>query len=121
MRGVSKAKEAIPFVARLVLESVAFLYSKANEALQAHFAAAANRMNIPQEIPVRSPRQFRRMRPRFVSMCVGVALIMGMGAPAGWGQQAPEKPRDLELSRGVRPWEFLAVTGTRVGLLANER
>jgi hypothetical protein len=41
MRGALEAKEAIPFVARLVLESVAFLYSQANEALQANDAAAA--------------------------------------------------------------------------------
>src|SRR5467141_3102488 len=120
MRGVSRAKEAIPFVARLVLESVAFLYSKANEALQAHFAAAANRMHIPQEIPVRSPRQLRRMRLRFFGMCAAVTLIIGIGASACVGQQAPEKPRDLELSRAVRPWEFLPITGTRAALLGNE-
>src|SRR5467141_643473 len=120
MRGVSRAKEAIPFVARLVLESVAFLYSKANEALQAHFAAAANRMHIPKEIPVRSPRQLRRMRLRLFGMCAAVTLIIGIGSPAGLGQQAPEKSRDLELSRAVRPWEFLPITGTRAGLLGNE-
>src|SRR6267378_3231136 len=77
-------------------------------------------MHIPQEIPVRSPRQFRRMRLRFFAVCVAVTLIIGLGASAGLGQQAPEKPRDLELSRAVRPWEFLPVTGTRAGLLGNE-
>jgi glycogen debranching enzyme len=29
-------------------------------------------------------------------------------------------PHSLELSRAVRPWEFLPVTGTRAGLLGNE-
>jgi len=53
-------------------------------------------------------------------MCAAVTLIIGMGAPAGLGQQATEKPRDLELSRAVRPWEFLPITGTRAGLLGNE-
>src|SRR5467141_4836952 len=120
MRGVSRAKEAIPFVARLVLESVAFLYSKANEALQGRDAAAANRMHIPLEIPVHSPKQLRRMRPRFFGMCAAVTLIIGIGASAGLGQQAQEKPRELELSRAVRPWEFLPLTGTRAGLLGDE-
>ena len=36
MRGVWKTKEEIPFLASAVLESGAFLYSKANEAMQAH-------------------------------------------------------------------------------------
>jgi len=103
-----------------VLESVAFLYSKANEALQGRDAAAANRMHIPLEIPVHSPKQLRRMRPRFFGMCAAVTLIIGIGASACLGQQAPEKPRDLELSRAVRPWEFLPITGTRAGLLGNE-
>ena len=47
-------------------------------------------------------------------------MIMGIGAPAGRSQQAQEKPQELELSRAVRPWEFLPVTGTRAGLLGNE-
>jgi glycogen debranching enzyme len=47
-------------------------------------------------------------------------MIMGIAAPAGWSQQAQQKPRDLELSRAVRSWEFLPVTGTRAGLLGNE-
>jgi len=119
-RGVWKAKEAVPFLARLVLESVAFLYSKANESLQAHDAAAANRMNIPQEISVPPPKQLRWMWQRLFGLCVAGALIIGMGAAAGLGQEAQGKPHDLELSRAVRPWEFLPVTGTRAGLLGNE-
>src|SRR6266478_732282 len=46
--------------------------------------------------------------------------IMGMGAPAGWSQQTPEPAPRLELSRAVRPWEFLPITGTRAALLGNE-
>src|SRR6202022_4052429 len=36
------------------------------------------------------------------------------------GRAAQERPRSLELSRPVRPWEFLCAVGTRAGLLGNE-
>jgi GH15 family glucan-1,4-alpha-glucosidase len=39
--------------------------------------------------------------------------------PLGAGAQTP-KPPSLELSRAVRPWEFLPVVGTRAGLFGNE-
>ena len=55
-----------------------------------------------------------------IGACIATAVIMGIGAPAGWSQQPEEKPHDLELSRRVRPWEFLPVTGMRAGLLGNE-
>jgi glycogen debranching enzyme len=57
---------------------------------------------------------------KLIGACFLAAAMLGIGAPAGLGQQAAEKPRDLELSRGVRPWEFLPITGTRAGLLGNE-
>ena len=34
--------------------------------------------------------------------------------------KAVEPPRPLELSRAVRPWEFLSATGTRAGIFGNE-
>jgi len=51
---------------------------------------------------------------------MAAAVIMGIGATASWGQQAQETQRGLELSRAVRSWEFLPVTGMRTGLLGNE-
>src|SRR3989441_9190824 len=59
-------------------------------------------------------------RLRLVDVCMAAAVIMGIGATAGWGQQAQETQRGLELSRAVRSWEFLPVTGMRTGLLGNE-
>src|SRR6266852_988902 len=120
MRGVWKSKVAIPFLASLVLESGAFSYSKANEAMQAHDAAGATRMHTTPGTPVYFQKLFQWMRLRLFGACLAATVILGIGAPAGWGQQAQEKSRDLELSRAVRPWEFLPVTGTRAGLLGNE-
>src|SRR6266849_6649354 len=120
MRGVWKTKEAIPFLASTVLESGAFLYSKANEAMQAHDAAGATRMQFTRGTSVPSQEQFEWMRLRLLGACMAATVILGMGAAAGWSQQAPEKPHELELSRSVRSWEFLPITGTRAGLLGNE-
>ncbi len=120
MRGVWKTKEAIPFLASLVLESGAFSYSKANEAMQAHDAAGAAKMHLTSGTPVYFQKLFQWMRLRLFGACLAATVILGIGASPGWGQQAQEKSRDLELSRAVRPWEFLPVTGTRAGLLGNE-
>ncbi|HEV1993064.1 MAG TPA: hypothetical protein VGR03_01925 [Candidatus Acidoferrum sp.] len=88
--------------------------------MQAHDAAGATRMHVTPGTPVHSQRQFQWTLLRLFGACIAATLIMGIGAPAGLGQQAREKPRDLELSRAVRSWEFLSVTGTRAGLLGNE-
>ena len=120
MRGAWKSKVAIPFLASLVLESGAFSYSKANEAMQAHDAAGATRMHTTPGTPIYFQKLFQWMRLTLFGACLAATVILGIGAPAGWGQQAQEKSRDLELSRAVRPWEFLPVTGTRAGLLGNE-
>src|SRR6266849_4859733 len=120
MRGEWRTKEPIPFPASLVLESGAFSYSKANEAMQARDAAGATRMHTTPGTPVRSQKQFEWMRLKFFGASIVAAVILGIGVPSGWSQQMQEKPHDLELSRAVRPWEFLPVTGTRAGLLGNE-
>src|SRR2546425_761340 len=120
MRGEWKTKEPIPFPASPVLESGAFSYSKANEAMQARDAAGATRMHTTPGTPVRSQKQFEWMRLKFLGAFIVAAVIRGLGVPAGWSQQMQEKPHSLQLSRAVRPWEFLPVTGTRAGLLGNE-
>jgi glycogen debranching enzyme len=119
-RGVWKTKEPIPFLASAVLESGAFLYSKANDAMQAHHAPGVAKMHITARKPVDSQKQFEWMWLKLIGACIAAAVVMGIGAPAGWSQQPEGKPHDLELSRGVRPWEFLPVTGMRAGLLGNE-
>src|SRR6267378_6157757 len=120
MRGEWRTKEPIPLPASPVLESGAFFYSKANEAMQVHDAAGATRMHITPGTVLRFQKQFDRIRLRLIGACIAAAVILGVGAPAGWSQQEEEKPHELELSRAVRPWEFLSVTGTRAGLLGNE-
>src|SRR6266481_8125573 len=120
MRGEWKTKEPIPFPASLVLESGAFSYSKANEAMQARDAAGAARMHTTPETVLRFPKQFEWMRLIFLDACIVAAVMMGIGASAGWSQQMPEKPHNLELARTVHTWEFLPVTGTRAGLLGDE-
>ncbi len=105
---------------KLVLESGAFIYSKANEAMQAHNAAAAAGTHITPGTPVHFQRQFEWMRLRQFGAWVAATVMIGIWAPGGLSQQAQIAPHVLELSRPVRPWEFLPVTGTRAGLLGNE-
>jgi glycogen debranching enzyme len=88
--------------------------------MQAHDAAEANRMHSTPGTPVHPKKQTEWMRLRLFGAWLAATVIMGIGAPAGLGQQASETPPRLELSRTVRPWEFLPVTGTRAGLLGNE-
>jgi glycogen debranching enzyme len=60
-------------------------------------------------------------RLRLLRVCMAATTaIIGIGATSGWSQQAQEKPREMELSRAVRPWEFLPITGTQAGLLGDE-
>jgi glycogen debranching enzyme len=88
--------------------------------MQVHDAAGATRMHIMPVTPVPFHRQFGRIWLKLIGSGFLAAVMLGIGAAAGVGQQAAEKPHDLELSRGVRPWEFLPVTGMRAGLLGNE-
>ena len=57
---------------------------------------------------------------RSVGVFVFTALAAGVFACPAWSQKAKETGKALELSRAVRPWEFLPVTGMRAGLLGNE-
>src|SRR6266478_4712657 len=59
-------------------------------------------------------------RLRLLGACIAATMIAGITAPIGSSQRAQEKPREMELSRAVRPWEFLPITGTRAGLLGDE-
>ncbi|MGH9741530.1 MAG: amylo-alpha-1,6-glucosidase, partial [Candidatus Acidiferrum sp.] len=53
----------------------------------------------------------------------GVVLFAFLGAACVFGQQATDaqdSSKSLELTRPVRPWEFLSAVGTQAGLLGNE-
>ena len=88
--------------------------------MQVHGAAGATRMQSTPETSGQDQKQFQWMRQSLVGACIAATAILSIGVPAGWGQQTQAKPHTLELSRAVRPWEFLPVTGTRAGLLGNE-
>src|SRR5438105_13848106 len=88
--------------------------------MQAHHAAGAARMHTTAGTRVYFQRQFHGMWLRLFGVCIALAMIFGIGVPTGWSQQVQEKTRELELSRAVRPWEFLPITGTGAGLLGNE-
>jgi glycogen debranching enzyme len=77
-------------------------------------------MHIMPVTPVPSQKQFEWMCMRRIGVCLAAALMMGIAVPAGQSQQAEQREHELELSRGVRPWEFLPITGMRAGLLGNE-
>ena len=72
----------------------------------------------------RSSLPFRnRFRPasmRALAFASTAVLTFSGAARTARAQEAAPKPRDMELSRAVRPWEFLPVTGIRSGLLGNE-
>jgi glycogen debranching enzyme len=65
-------------------------------------------------------REFcRRWRKRAIA-CFATILSIGAVRLSALGEQKKEAPHPMELSRTVRPWEFLPVTGTRAALLGNE-
>ena len=77
-------------------------------------------MQIMRRSSVRFQETFRWLRLRPIGACLAATLLMAFGASKGWSQQSQEKSHEMELSRAVRPWEFLPVTGTRAGLLGAE-
>src|ERR1700733_4618927 len=58
-----------------------------------------------------------RFHARFCLVVVAALMIFAALSSA---QEAPPASRPLELSRPIRPWEFLSVTGTRAALFGNE-
>src|SRR5260370_40077910 len=88
--------------------------------MQAYNATGATRMLITLGTLTHSQKQSGWIWLKLIGAFIAAMAIMGMGASAGWSQQAPEPASRLELSRAVRPWEFLPITGTRAVLLGNE-
>src|SRR6266481_3405256 len=88
--------------------------------MQAYNATGATRMLITPRTLTHPQKQFGWIWLKLISAFIGAMAIMGMGAPAGWSRQTQGPAPRLELSRAVRPWEFLPITGTRAALLGNE-
>src|SRR5260370_25037130 len=67
-----------------------------------------------------------RLARKHLALAVACALIpsLAVAGPSrsaqGTGPAAEARSRSLELSRPVRPWEFLCAVGTRARLLGNE-
>ncbi len=55
-------------------------------------------------------------------LVTAVLVLAGVGffSRAAAAQEQREEAKKLELSRAVRPWEFLPITGTKAGLLGSE-
>jgi glycogen debranching enzyme len=62
------------------------------------------------------PKRFRT-RARYCLLFVAALMLFNPPSPA---QEPGSTQHTLELSRPVRPWEFLPVTGTRAALFGNE-
>ena len=88
--------------------------------MQAHDAAGAARMHTTPGTQVHPKKQFAWIPQRLLGASIAATMIAGITCPPGWSQQAKDNSHPLELSRAVRPWEFLPITGTRAGLLGNE-
>src|SRR5437773_8904928 len=52
--------------------------------------------------------------------CLAALISFTISALPALCQQAKEAPAPMELSRTVRPWEFLPITGPRAALFGNE-
>src|ERR671924_26268 len=77
-------------------------------------------MKISREFSVGLGKEFSlEWRKRFI-LCLGATLFLVVAPPCSLSQQNQPAPAPLELSRTVRPWEFLPVTGTRAALFGNE-
>jgi len=114
-----KPIDPVPFSKKRVRESHAFFYSKARVALQA-CAQRSERMKISRESFKCSQKEFSRMRRKRIILCLGVAWVVAAAPPRTLSQRNQHASTPLELSRTVRPWEFLPVTGTRAALFGNE-
>ncbi|OLE13257.1 MAG: hypothetical protein AUG89_05590 [Acidobacteria bacterium 13_1_20CM_4_56_7] len=103
-----------------MLESAAILYSKGKVALQAggaaKFPASCPQRDVPTMTNSQTTFPLRRVLQigSFVAATVFSLMVVAVT------MRAQETAHSLELSRTVRPWEFLPMTGMRAGLLGDE-
>src|SRR5689334_16690314 len=77
-------------------------------------------MKISREFSECSGKETPSRRRRRIILCLGTTLFLAAGSPRSMSQQNQSAHAPLELSRTVRPWEFLPVTGTRAALFGDE-
>lgn len=77
-------------------------------------------MKISREFSDSSGKESSPNWRRGIILCLGAALFLAAAPPRSLSQQNQSAPVPLELSRTVRPWEFLPVTGTRAALFGDE-
>src|ERR1700674_2938450 len=110
----------VPSLLWLVLECAAILYSEGKLALQAGGEAKCPASCAPRDVPTMTNRQttfpLRQVLRTGFFVAATVFFLIAMAGAA----RAQERKHSLELSRTVRPWEFLPVTGMRAGWLGNE-
>src|SRR5437763_1570578 len=77
-------------------------------------------MKISREFSEGPGKEFSSKRGTRIILCLGAALLLAAAPPRSMSQQDQSAPARLELSRTVRPWEFLPITGTRAAWFGDE-
>src|SRR5690349_12833222 len=77
-------------------------------------------MRIPRQVSEEPQKEFCTHWRKQITLCLVAALLLAGTAPLSLSQQSQSAPASPELSRTVRPWEFLPVTGQRAALFGNE-
>jgi len=77
-------------------------------------------MKISREFSEGPRKKFSLNGEKRLILCLGAALFLAAAPPRTLSQQNQSAPARLELSRTVRPWEFLPITGTRAALFGDE-
>ena len=77
-------------------------------------------MKISREFSEGPGKEFSSKRGKRIILCLGAALLLAAAPPRSMSQQDESAPERLELSRTVRTWEFLPITGTRAALFGDE-
>src|SRR5690242_4313872 len=77
-------------------------------------------MEVSRDISDCVQEKFYKVWPSQVFVCIMAILGIAAAAPAARGQQQKEGPPTMELSRTIRPREFLPITGTRAALFGDE-
>lgn len=79
-------------------------------------------MKISRNFSDGSRKDFSPNWRKRIILCLEAVLLFAAAPPPSMSQQSQSAPAParLELSRTVRPWEFLPITGTRAALFGNE-